>query len=123
LARNWAAVIAQSNDLTAIRACDLRAHRGDLTSLRHLAVASVSAFLVANEVAKVKIANDTFFDPETITLLRRALDDAWSRLPPGQTKISRSVLAERILKLASQGEHDPVRLRARAIIESIEGGM
>jgi hypothetical protein len=24
----------------------------------------------------VKIANDTYFDPETITLLRRVLDDA-----------------------------------------------
>jgi hypothetical protein len=54
---------------------------------------------------------------------RLTLDDAWSRLPPGQTNVSRSLLAERILKAASKGERDPVRLRVRAIVDSLEGGM
>jgi hypothetical protein len=35
---------------------------------------------------------------------RHELDDAWSRLPD----ISRSLLAERILKAARDGERDPV---------------
>ena len=56
-----------------------------------------------------------FFDPETVAILRSVLDDAWSRLPTGQTKVTRSLLAERILKAARDGERDPALLRARAI--------
>jgi hypothetical protein len=56
------------------------------------------------------------FDPETVALLRTTLDRAWASLPAGQQAVtSRSILAERILKAAAQGERDPDRLRARAI--------
>jgi hypothetical protein len=58
-----------------------------------------------------------FFDPETISILRGVLDDAWSRLPPDQTNVTRSLLAERILKAARDGERDPVRLRTCAITD------
>jgi hypothetical protein len=60
---------------------------------------------------------NTFFDAATITFLRGVLDDAWARLPPGQTAVSQSLLAERILKAAKAGERDPAKLRARAIAE------
>jgi hypothetical protein len=60
-----------------------------------------------------------FFDAATITLLRGVLDDAWAHLPPGQTGVSRSLLAERILKAARAGERDPARLRAQAIAGGI----
>ena len=60
-----------------------------------------------------------FFDPETIAMLRGVLDDAWSCLPAGQTNVTRSLLAERILKAAKNGERDPVRLRTRAITDGI----
>jgi hypothetical protein len=66
----------------------------------------------------MKFNDGAHFDPETITLLRNVLDDAWSRLPPGQTNVSRSLLAERILKAASEGERDPIRLRTHAIVDS-----
>jgi hypothetical protein len=36
-----------------------------------------------------------FFDAATITFLRGVLDDAWAHLLPGQTAVSRSLLAER----------------------------
>jgi hypothetical protein len=55
------------------------------------------------------------FDSETIALIKRAFEDACSRVPPRQ-QIARSVLAERILKAAANGERDPVRLRTRALI-------
>ena len=64
-----------------------------------------------------------FFDPKTVAMLRGVLVDAWSRLPPGQTRVSRSLLAERILKAARDGERDPSRLRARAIAEVIVGAL
>jgi hypothetical protein len=63
------------------------------------------------------------FDPETIAMLREVLDDTWSCLPAGQTNVTRSQLAERILKAAKAGERDPAKLRARAIAEVIEGGL
>jgi hypothetical protein len=64
-----------------------------------------------------------FFDAATITFLRGVLDDAWAHLPPGQTAVSQSLLAERILKAAKAGERDPAKLRARAIPEGIEAGL
>ncbi len=62
-----------------------------------------------------------FFDPETVAMLRGVLNEAWSRLPAGQTNVTRSLLAERILKAAKDGERDPVRLRAQAITDSMAG--
>jgi hypothetical protein len=56
------------------------------------------------------------FDPETITLLKTVLDDAWaSLLPEQQATIGRTLLAERILRAAGRGERDPAALRARAL--------
>jgi hypothetical protein len=59
----------------------------------------------------------TVFDPETIELMRKALDDAWATLPANRQAImSRTLMAERILAAAKLGERDPIRLRAHALI-------
>jgi hypothetical protein len=59
-----------------------------------------------------------YFDPDTVALLRTTLDHAWADLPSDpQAVISRSILAERILRAAARGERDPKRLRARALTE------
>lgn len=56
------------------------------------------------------------FDPETVTLLRGALDDAWACLPAQlQATMQKTALAERILKSAAQGERDRKRLRDAAL--------
>lgn len=60
-----------------------------------------------------------YFDPETLALLRTTLDRAWASLPASQQAVtSRSILAERILRAAAQGERDPDRLRAGAVRET-----
>jgi hypothetical protein len=57
-----------------------------------------------------------YFDPETVTLLREALDDAWACLSPElQATMQKTALAERILKSAAFGERDRNRLRAAAL--------
>lgn len=59
------------------------------------------------------------YDPETLTLLNTILDDAWASLLPDQQanlSYSKTILAERILRLARQGERDPIRLRACALM-------
>lgn len=56
------------------------------------------------------------FDPETVTLLREILDDAWASLPPEQqATMQKTALAVRILKSAAQGERDRERLRDAAL--------
>jgi hypothetical protein len=57
-----------------------------------------------------------YFDPETVTLLRETLDDAWACLSPElQATMHKTALAERILKSAARGERDRKRLRAAAL--------
>ena len=56
------------------------------------------------------------FDPETVTLLREILDDAWASLPAEQqATMQKTALAERMLKSVAQGERDPERLRDAAL--------
>jgi hypothetical protein len=58
------------------------------------------------------------YDPETIEVLKSALDEAWAALSADrQARTSKTALAERILKLAAKGERDPIRLRMAALIE------
>ena len=56
------------------------------------------------------------FDPETVTVLREVLDDAWARLrPTQQATMPKTTLAERILRSAAQGERDRERLMDAAL--------
>lgn len=56
------------------------------------------------------------FDLKTVVLLREIVEDAWASLRPGQrATMSRSLLAERILKSAAQGERDRERLLDAAL--------
>jgi hypothetical protein len=59
-----------------------------------------------------------YFDLETVFFLRETLEDAWASLPPAQrATMSRSLLAERILKTAAQGERDRERLLNAALMD------
>ena len=56
------------------------------------------------------------YDPETLVLLRKVLDEAWAVLPDGsQSETVKSEMAQHILKQAADGVRDPVRLRASAL--------
>jgi hypothetical protein len=60
------------------------------------------------------------YDPETLTVLRNALDEAWSLLPDDRkSEGQNSDMAQRILKKAAEGVRDPVRLQASAIVGPI----
>ncbi len=61
-------------------------------------------------------SNPHYFQPTTIAILREALEDAWSRLRPQEREqLTRSLLAERILKAAAEGERDRERLIEAAL--------
>ena len=58
------------------------------------------------------------FDPETVSLMRAALDDAFSKLPVAlRSGAVKSKLAVRILERAARGERDPIRLRTAALLD------
>lgn len=57
-----------------------------------------------------------YFDRETVTALKEILDDAWACLPSEkQATLQKTALAERILKLAAEGERDRKRLLDAAL--------
>ena len=57
------------------------------------------------------------FDPETLRVLRQALEEAAEALPESErTQEQKVLLASRILSLAGNGGRDPVRLRTGALL-------
>jgi hypothetical protein len=62
------------------------------------------------------VASAAHFNPDTISLMKGALDDAWNCLKPeAQATVLKTTLAVRILESASQGERDRQRLRDAAL--------
>ncbi len=56
------------------------------------------------------------FDPKTLAILEEAFDEAWLTLKSsGNDKVRANELARCILRLATEGERDPVRLHDHAL--------
>lgn len=56
------------------------------------------------------------FDPQTLVLLEAAFDEAWLTLKAiGNSTVRPDELARSVLRLAMEGERDPVRLHDRAL--------
>ena len=63
------------------------------------------------------LVHSTAFDPETVKALCDAYDKARASLhDTGQPYIVNEVIAQRLISLAKQGERDPDRLCANALI-------
>lgn len=58
----------------------------------------------------------TSFDPQTLVVLETAFDEAWLTLKAiGNTTVRADELARSVLRLAMDGERDPVRLHDGAL--------
>jgi hypothetical protein len=56
------------------------------------------------------------FDPQTVVLLEAAFDEAWLTLKSvGNKTVKSDELARSVLRLAMEGERDPVRLSDGAL--------
>ena len=56
------------------------------------------------------------FDPQTLVMLETAFDEAWLTLKAvGNTTVRPDELARSVLRLAMDGERDPVRLHDGAV--------
>ena len=66
--------------------------------------------------------NPEYFDPETLDVLIRALDEAWERAQASGARLdglagpARDVLAKHIVDMARQGERDRQCLIERALL-------
>jgi hypothetical protein len=57
------------------------------------------------------VRRPAYFDLETVSILKETLENAWASLRPDQrASMTRSLLAERILRAAADGERDRERL-------------
>jgi hypothetical protein len=60
--------------------------------------------------------HNSAFDPQTLVILETAFDEAWLTLKAiGNTSIRPDELARSMLRLAMDGERDPVRLHDGAL--------
>jgi hypothetical protein len=56
------------------------------------------------------------FDPQTLIILETAFDEAWLTLKSiGNSSVKPDELARSVLRLAMEGERDPVRLHDGAL--------
>ena len=57
------------------------------------------------------------FDPQTLVVLEAAFDEAWLTLKAvGNNTVKPDELARCVLRLAMEGERDPVRLHDEALL-------
>jgi hypothetical protein len=60
--------------------------------------------------------HNTAFDPKTLVVLEAAFDEAWLTLKAaGNATVRPDELARSVLRLAMEGERDPVRLHDGAL--------
>ena len=65
----------------------------------------------------MKDFSNASFPPETLTVMRDALDAAVASLPEPVSSAHVQALAESILRTAKDGESDPATLQRMALIE------
>ena len=71
---------------------------------------------IVRVIAGALMSKGAVYTPETLKLLRDALEDAWAALRPDErARATKSMLATRLLELAAEGERDPARLRSEAL--------
>lgn len=60
--------------------------------------------------------HNSTFDPQTLVVIETAFDEAWLTLKAvGNSSIKPDELARAVLRLAMEGERDPVRLHDGAL--------
>jgi hypothetical protein len=60
--------------------------------------------------------HNSSFDPQTLVLIEKAFDEAWLTLKSvGNKTVKPDELARCVLRMAMEGERDPVRLHDRAL--------
>jgi hypothetical protein len=65
----------------------------------------------------MKDFSNASFPPETISIMKNALDAAVASLPEPVSSVTVRSIAETILRTANEGERDPATLQRMALME------
>jgi hypothetical protein len=76
----------------------------------------VRASRIKSERGAMRGFHNSSFDPQTLALIETVFDEAWLTLKSvGNKTVKPDELARSVLRLAMEGERDPVRLSDRAL--------
>ena len=85
---------------------------GETPSLTKRKLKGVRASRIKSEAG----FHNSSFDPQTLVLLETAFDEAWLTLKSvGNKTVKPDELARSVLRVAMEGERDPIRLQDRAL--------
>jgi hypothetical protein len=76
----------------------------------------VRASRIKSEGGAIRGFHNSSFDPQTLVLIEKAFDKAWLTLKSiGNKTVKPDELARAVLRLAMEGERDPIRLQDGAL--------
>jgi hypothetical protein len=88
----------------------------DVTNLAKFASKLLRISHIEVEGGAMRDFHSSSFDPQTLVVLETAFDEAWLTLKSiGNTTVKPDELARSVLRLAMEGERDPVRLHDGAL--------
>ena len=71
---------------------------------------------IKSEDGTIRGFHNSFFDPQTLVLIEKVFDEAWLTLKSvGNKTVKPDELARSVLRLATEGERDPIRLSDGAL--------
>jgi hypothetical protein len=117
---SWNSAMMQRPNRTRIRHQDLTQIMTCVTNSAKFAPklvrASTAHLCYINEDGTMRGFHNSSFDPQTLVVLEAAFDEAWLTLKAiGNTTVKPDELARCVLRLAMEGERDPVRLHDGAL--------
>jgi hypothetical protein len=87
-----------------------------LDVLKAISCYVVRASKIKSEGGATRGFHNSSFDPQTLVLIEKAFDEAWLTLKSvGNKTVKPDELARSVLRLAMEGERDPVRLHDGAL--------
>jgi hypothetical protein len=85
---------------------------GEIPSITKRGLKGVRASRIKSEAG----FHNSSFDPQTLVLIEKAFDEAWLTLKSvGNKTVKPDELARAVLRLAMEGERDPIRLQDGAL--------
>ena len=89
---------------------------GEMPSITKRGLKRVRASRIKSEGGTMRGFRSSSFDPQTLVLIEKAFDEAWLTLESvGNKTVKPDELARSVLRMAMEGERDPVRLSDGAL--------
>ena len=89
---------------------------GEVPSITKRGLKGVRASRIKSGSGAMRGFHNSSFDPQTLVLMEKAFDEAWLTLKSvGNKTVKPDELARSVLRVAMEGERDPIRLQEGAL--------